>query len=72
MLTNGRVKGYLNITRAFGAGFLKQVTRWIMLNSLHCYASFELLFHCYIDLYPMLMIFNFVVPTFPIEDVFGV
>jgi hypothetical protein len=25
-VTKGRVKGYLNITRAFGAGFLKQVT----------------------------------------------
>ena len=24
-VTKGRVKGYLNVTRAFGAGFLKQV-----------------------------------------------
>lgn len=24
-ITKGRVKGYLNVTRAFGAGFLKEV-----------------------------------------------
>jgi len=24
-ISKGRVKGYLNVTRAFGAGFLKQV-----------------------------------------------
>ena len=59
-VTNDRVKGSLKVTRAFGAGFLKQVNQFPSFSVSICSADFEI-FIVYIGsiaLIVILMIMN--------------
>lgn len=50
-IANNRVKGRLKVTRAFGAGFLKQVSRLCQLWYLYILLIKRLSFECWIIIY---------------------